>query len=93
MLRLDNNETMSALNGVGFSDIAKVALFRGVWKNKNGQEREVEVQIEERKSSSTGKQVYITAKTIDDGERRFTSGSGGNTLEEVLATVNWSDLD
>ena len=83
---MNNEEIMNILKEVAeLFEISHVTTFRGFRKNSKGIIQELTIDI-----LNNGSQ-YACIVTSDDGKK--TTGNPESSLDLVLRTVHWADLD
>ncbi len=88
---LREQETLRAAvqDASGAFELYSVTTFKGYRKRKDGAIKEITVEVLD--GGPTDQLRYHVVATDEDG--RGASGNPANTLDVVLATVHWGDLD
>lgn len=72
-------------------EVAEMHFFEGHRINKKGERQEVTIKIGDMgKSINPNLRYYCVAKSENGKEA---TGNSGSTIEEVIATVQWNELD
>ena len=82
---------MELLKKVGLFEVSKVSIFNGYYKDGVGQDRDIEIRVLDR-GEQAHTRYFVVVETIDGGEKRTASGNGGDSLDEAILAVHWSDL-
>ena len=81
---------LKGLRGVGFSGVYEKSLFECDRTKRNGNVQKVTVAILDA-GPEGGQTRYHCFAQADDGANA--TGNPAGTIESVLATVHWGDLD
>ena len=90
MIDINRARDLLIRNG-DMTEVAHVIMFQGFRKNSNGEAQKVTVRICDPGSTVDPSLRYYCEATSEEGKRA--TGNEAATIEEVLSTVHWNQLD
>lgn len=89
---IDIDQTRNLLISFGnMTEVAHVIIFQGYRRNSKGENQKVTVKICDKGSTVEPSLRYYCEATLEEGN--YATGNEAASMEEVISTVHWNQLD